>query len=231
MSAISIDALQHRWPGQSTPILSIDNLHINEGDRFFIQGASGSGKSTLLNILAGVLTPSTGQLSILGQNFSQLSASARDQFRADNIGYIFQQFNLLPYLSVIENVLLPCHASKARAQKATDQYGSPSKAAEYALDSLNIPKPLFHTSVMRLSVGQQQRVAAARALIGNPKIIIADEPTSALDQENVGHFMETLQQKCSDIQATLLFVSHDKQLSRFFDQQLSLTAPKQDAAL
>lgn len=222
MNAIHIRSLSHLWPGQSHETLAIEELAIAQGSSFFIHGASGSGKSTLLNILAGVLQVQSGSLQVLGQDFSTMSNAQRDRFRADNIGYIFQQFNLLPYLTVMENVTLPCHASKARTQKAIQQYGSVEEAAEYGLTSLNIPKSLFHTSVMRLSVGQQQRVAAARALIGNPAIIIADEPTSALDQDNIRHFMNTLKQKCSEIKSTLVFVSHDHNLSEFFDSQMTL---------
>ena len=229
MTAISIESLIHTWPGQSHATLDIKELNINAGDTFFIHGASGSGKSTLLNILAGVLSIQSGKLKVLGQNFATMSHAQRDKFRADNIGYIFQQFNLLPYLTVMENVTLPCHASKQRERNAIEQYGSVEEAAHYGLTSLNIPKALFHTSVMRLSVGQQQRVAAARALIGNPSIIIADEPTSALDHDNIQNFMETLKQKCSEINSTLVFVSHDRTLAEFFGQSMTLPSRLQEA--
>ncbi|MES1162446.1 MAG: ATP-binding cassette domain-containing protein, partial [Rhizobacter sp.] len=139
-------------------------------------------------------------------------------FRADHVGYIFQQFNLLPYLSVIDNVLLPCRFSALRAQRA----GVPHRAAESLLARVGLAQALWSRPAAQLSVGQQQRVAAARALIGTPELVIADEPTSALDAPLRDGFMDLLLGECRAAGSTLVFVSHDERLAARFDRRLSL---------
>jgi putative ABC transport system ATP-binding protein len=167
--AIAIEALRYRWPRASMPCIDIGALRIERGDRVFLHGPSGSGKSTLLGLIGGVLAP------------ERLRPAARDRFRADHIGFIFQQFNLVPYLSVMDNVLLPCRFSPRRRANVGAQPRQAQAEAERLLDRLDIDKSLRVRPVIELSVGQQQRVAAARALIGGPELVIADEPTSALD--------------------------------------------------
>jgi putative ABC transport system ATP-binding protein len=216
--AVSIDDLRFGWPG-AADLLRISNLSITTGERVFLRGGSGSGKSTLLGLLSGVHLPRTGSVSILGQSLSSLGASARDRVRGDAIGYIFQMFNLVPYLGVLENTLLPLRFSAARRQRSgTD----PKAAAQQLLTALGLPNDKQHAPVTELSVGQQQRVAAARALLGAPPLILADEPTSALDADHRDQFLELLLAQCRASNAALVFVSHDAALARHFDRQLDM---------
>ena len=220
---IEIENLVFSYAGASGPCLNIPEFHAEAGDRIFIYGPSGSGKSTLLGLLAGVLVANEGTVKILGQDFTDLSQTQRDRQRADHIGFIFQQFNLIPYLSVIDNVLLPCRFSKRRLDQALVSGNSLQAEAERLLSHLDLNASLWGKPVTQLSVGQQQRVAAARALIGKPEIIIADEPTSALDADRQAAFLELLMRECSDANATLLFVSHDRRLAATFNREIDLT--------
>ena len=218
-TVIDIRQLQFSWRNDLPLVLDIDTLSIQRGERVFIKGASGSGKTTLLSLLAGVLTPRQGQLQVLGNNLAQMKAAARDSFRADHIGFVFQMFNLLPYLSVLENVTLPLHFSARRRQRIKH----PMNEAKRLLSHLDLNDPtLLARPVAELSVGQQQRVAAARALIGSPELLIADEPTSALDADRREAFIRLLINECNDSNTTLLFVSHDQALQQHFDHTLSL---------
>lgn len=216
---VELEQVSFTWPGNQTPTLNIDSLSVQEGEHLFIKGPSGCGKSTLLGLLTGIQTINTGKLSVLGEDLVQMSGSQRDTFRANNIGYIFQQFNLLPYLSVIENVTLPCQFSKLRKSKLDKPMVDEAKDL---LNSLHLPSDLMHKPVVELSIGQQQRVAAARALIGKPALIIADEPTSSLDYDNRSAFIELLMDQVKQAQASLLFVSHDPTLESMFDRTLHL---------
>src|SRR5206468_11653583 len=191
---IDVHSLVFRWPSASMPCLAIDSLRIETGERIFLFGPSGSGKSTLLALLAGVLTAQQGKIRVLGTELSSLRG--RDRFRVDHIGFIFQQFNLVPYLSVIQNVLLPCRFSATRAQRATEAHGTPVDAARHLLDAMGLSANLRKRKATDLSVGQQQRVAAARALIGAPELIIADEPTSSLDSDARQAFLGLLRRQC-----------------------------------
>lgn len=153
-----------------------------------------------------------------------MGSGARDRFRVDHTGYIFQQFNLLPFLSVRENVELPCHFSKRRASRAAQRHGSVDTAARTLLAHLGLKDPaLLERRADSLSIGQQQRVAAARALIGQPALVIADEPTSALDADTREAFIKLLFAECREAGASLLFVSHDQSLAPLFDRNLSLS--------
>ena len=217
--AIVIDGLEYRWPAGSF-CLKLPSLAVNPENSLFLQGPSGSGKSTLLNLIGGVLTPQAGRIDLLGQPFSRLPAAQRDAFRADHIGFIFQQFNLIPYLSVLDNVLLPCRFSARRAAQAGDAV----VAATMLLDRLDIAPELHTRPAHALSVGQQQRVAAARALIGKPEILIADEPTSALDAPRQAAFVDLLLAEARANRSALIFVSHDLRLAAHFDGVLELSA-------
>jgi putative ABC transport system ATP-binding protein len=219
-----IDALdlRYRWRGAAFDCLALPSLQVAAGHSLFLYGPSGSGKSTLLGLLAGVLLPRAGQVSLLGTPWASLSGARRDAFRADHVGYIFQQFNLLPYLSVLDNVLLPCRFSGLRRQRACTQAGSPTASAAQLLQQVGLSPALWARPAARLSVGQQQRVAAARALIGQPELVIADEPTSALDTALRDSFMDLLLQQCRDAGSALVFVSHDERLAARFDARLSL---------
>ncbi|MBO0147790.1 ABC transporter ATP-binding protein [Vibrio sp. Vb2424] len=212
------------WPGSTHATIHIPQLHIAQGEHVFIKGPSGCGKSTMLALLTGINTLTSGALSVLNTDLVSLSASQRDKFRADHIGYIFQQFNLLPYLNVLENVLLPCQFSQTRRGRAHSRVPSQTleEQAQALLERLHLPSELHARPVSELSIGQQQRVAAARALIGYPGLVIADEPTSALDHDNRKAFIELLMEQTNQANATLIFVSHDPTLEPLFDRTLNL---------
>ncbi len=189
------------------------------GETVFLHGPSGSGKTTLLGLLAGVLRASAGQVKVLGEDFTTMSNGARDAFRARHLGYVFQMFNLIPYLSVRENILLPIRLESARRARLGTQ--SFDEAVYDVAGQLDIARYL-DTPIGELSVGQQQRVAAARALIGSPEVVIADEPTSALDTDRREQFLELLFRSCEKAHATLVFVSHDHTLMPLFSRIVEL---------
>jgi putative ABC transport system ATP-binding protein len=218
--AIDLENAQFAWPG-GEKLLSIATLKIACGERVFLKGPSGSGKSTLLGLIGGVLQPTQGSVRILGQSLKELSGARRDAFRAAHIGFIFQMFNLLPFLSMIENVALPARFSRQRAARVG---GDVTGEARRLLFALGLHEPeLFERPVTTLSIGQQQRVAAARALLGRPNLVIADEPTSALDAETRLEFLALLKAECAGTGATLLFVSHDTALEGAFDRTLVMS--------
>ncbi len=177
----------------------------------------------MLSLIGAVLSEFKGKISVLGQDMARLSARSKDRFRADNIGFIFQMFNLIPYLSMVENVILPCHFSAKRRQAALDGVDSLDEQARRLLDHLGLRQhELESDKVMEFSVGQQQRVAAARALIGKPELVIADEPTSSLDADTRKKFIELLFEECSAAGSTLVFVSHDSSLGSLFNRRIVL---------
>jgi putative ABC transport system ATP-binding protein len=200
-------------------VIAIDQLSIARGETVFLHGPSGSGKTTLLGLLAGVLQASSGHVKVLGQDFSTMSSGARDAFRARHLGYVFQMFNLIPYLSVRENILLPIRLEAARKARLAPQ--SIDEAVAAIATELDI-KQFLERPIGELSVGQQQRVAAARALIGHPEVVIADEPTSALDTDRREAFLQLLFASCKRANATLVFVSHDHTLMPMFSRIVEL---------
>lgn len=201
-----------------TPVLQIESLVVPAGETVFLHGPSGSGKTTLLGIIAGVLQADRGEALVLGNDLTRLAGSNRDQLRGERLGYIFQMFNLIPYLSALDNITLPCRMNPLRMKRL----GSPLETETRALaDALEI-EPLLNARPGELSVGQQQRVAAARALLGRPDLVVADEPTSALDADRREAFLGLLFKSCREAGATLLFVSHDRSLEGRFDRALSL---------
>jgi len=219
---VNISDLRFAWPGQPM-LLDVKSFTLAAGERLFLRGPSGSGKSTLLGLIAGVLEAEQGQVSVLGNEMTQLSGSRRDQVRADHLGVIFQLFNLVPYLSVAQNVILPCRFSRRRLSEV-NAAGGADQEARRLLAQLGLEDPdLLARNVTDLSVGQQQRVAAARALIGNPSLIIADEPTSALDADTRDRFISLLSEEAKKTNAALLFVSHDGALAELFDRALDLS--------
>ena len=213
-----------RWAPGAQPCLDIPAFEVREGESVFLHGPSGSGKSTLLGLLGGVLVPERGVIRILDAELTHMGSAARDRFRADHVGFVFQQFNLIPYLSVLDNVLLPCRFSARRRMRAEGSGASPLDEARRLLDHLDMHEALRHRPVTQLSVGQQQRAAAARALIGAPEIGIADEPTSSLDAERQEAFLELLLRECEAARTTLLFVSHDLRLARSFSRTAALSS-------
>lgn len=218
---IDIENLAFAWKG-GPQVLNVPSFRLGAGERVFLRGPSGSGKSTLLGLIAGVLAPQQGTIRVLGEDMTSLSASRRDRLRADHVGVIFQMFNLVPYLSVTGNVLLPLRFSPARRKAA----GSDAEAeAHRLLARLGLDdERLLARRVSDLSVGQQQRVAAARALIGAPDLIIADEPTSALDADARDRFIALLSEEVTRSGASLLFVSHDASLAPLFTRAVDLAA-------
>lgn len=209
MNAIEIKDLKFSYG--STAILDIPELNISGGEIAFLFGPSGSGKSTLLELIAGVLQ-GTGKMKVGNQDLSVLSHSELDHYRAENIGYIFQSFNLIPYLSVLENIELPFLFKKGEYSETELQN---------LLRELGLTE-FIHRKVSQLSVGQQQRVAVARALIKKPKIILADEPTSALDYNHREKFLKILFELCRQHKTSVLFVSHDLTMEKLFDRSISL---------
>jgi putative ABC transport system ATP-binding protein len=204
---------------KNSPVLDIENLNVKEGEKLFLYGPSGCGKTTLLSILSGILPAYDGSLKIFNTEFIGLKPSLRDQLRGSEMGYIFQLFNLIPYLNVLDNILLPCKISPLRRKNLSLQELK-EKCVELA-NNLKIGK-ILNKKVTEISIGQQQRVAAARALIGFPKLIIADEPTSSLDADNREQFLKNLFDQCESQNTTLIFVSHDKDLKKFFSNHIYL---------
>ncbi|MDS4070544.1 MAG: ABC transporter ATP-binding protein [Candidatus Competibacter sp.] len=223
--AIAIGGLRFRWRPDRPWVLDIPAFTLARSERLFLAGPSGSGKSTLLALIAGIHRATEGKIAVLGADLTALSGSARDRFRADRLGVIFQMFNLLPYLSVLENVMLPCRFSAARRARAIAIAGSVSAEARRLLAHLGLDDAgLEGRAAAELSVGQQQRVAAARALIGRPDLIVADEPTSALDTDRRLDFVQLLRGECESAGAALLFVGHDRSLAGHFDRVVELPA-------
>lgn len=220
--SIQLEDVRFRWGRDLPPCLELARLQVDTGEKVFLHGPSGSGKSTLIGILSAVLRPESGRVQILGQLLDELGGAARDRFRGDHVGLVFQQFNLVPYLPVLENVLLPCRFAARRRMRALSGGASLEGAAAQLLGCLDIDEALWRRPAGQLSVGQQQRVAACRALIGRPELVIADEPTSALDEGRQEAFLDLLLKQCADHGATLLFCSHDRRLETRFDRVLDL---------
>lgn len=218
---IDIAGLIFRWPRQDAPCLDIPRFTVRKGERIFLQGPSGSGKTTLLNVLGGVLSPEQGQVQLLDDDLAAISPHRRDRLRSDHIGFIFQQFNLLPWMNALDNVLLPCTFSARRMAQATRSHSARAEA-ERLLAHLELAPSDWGRPANRLSVGQQQRVAAARALIGQPELIIADEPTSALDADRQDAFIDLLLRETTAAGSTLVYVSHDGRLAPHFDRRVTM---------
>lgn len=221
-AALAIEGLRFAWPDRPWR-LELPSLVLEAGDRRFLHGPSGTGKSTLLNLIAGTLVPQAGRIEVAGEAMTGVSGPQRDRRRADHLGIVFQQFNLLPFLSLVDNVSLPCRFSKARRVRAVQRFGGLGEAAQHYLAALGLAEEArAGRPVLELSVGQQQRVAAARALIGGPAVVLCDEPTSALDGRNRDQFLDLLFAECEASGAALLFVSHDLGIARRFPHQQAL---------
>lgn len=228
---VEIDRVRFAWKAGQRDILDITRLEIAAGERVFIEGPSGSGKSTLFSLLGGVVSPREGTVRVLQADISQMTPARRDRFRADHIGFVFQMFNLVPYLSMMDNVVLPCRFSHRRFERAQKRSGSPEAEARRLLVRLGLePAELLARPVTELSIGQQQRVAIARALIGAPELIMADEPTSALDEGTRKRFLQVLSEQCDEAGVSLLFASHDTRLGALFDRRISLNELNRNSA-
>ncbi len=219
---IAMSDVRFVWPGRNAFSLAVDSFALPGAKRILLIGPSGSGKSTFLSLICGIVAPQSGQIEILGTDITRLPASARDGFRAEHFGIIFQIFNLLPYGTVIDNVLLPLSFAPNRRKRATAK-GPAEDEAVRLLTRLGLEPNLTRgPTAADLSVGQQQRVAAARALIGAPEVIVADEPTSALDRNRQAAFLDLLFTEVAEAGATLIMVSHEEQLGSRFDRVLRL---------
>ncbi|MDC9724710.1 MAG: ABC transporter ATP-binding protein [Gammaproteobacteria bacterium] len=194
------------------PVLDIPSWSLSKGEQVFVHGPSGGGKSTLLNILSGLLASTEGQVTILGQRLDKMSSRQRDRFRANHIGYVFQQFNLIPYLNAVDNIRLASQFSQTKKVSLVEQ------EIQQLLITLNMAQKDWQTPARNLSIGQQQRIAIARALINKPQLLIADEPTSSLDKVNRDAFMTLLMSIVGDNDISLLFVSHDLSLASYFNR-------------
>ena len=220
---ITLSQVRFRWGRREPLALDLPLFEVAAGERVFVKGPSGSGKTTLLNLLGGVAVPEAGRVAVMGTDLTALSGARRDAFRADHIGFIFQMFNLVPYLSLLENVVLPCRFSAQRRARALARAPSLAEAARELLTLMELEvEGLAGRAVSRLSVGQQQRVAAARALIGVPDLVIADEPTSSLDADARQSFLQVLFREIKAAGSTLVFVSHDDSLRDAFDRTVVL---------
>ena len=215
--ALTLNDVRFRWPGRSSFGLSVPEFRLEQGASVLLLGESGSGKSTLLSLICGIVTADTGRVAVGGTDLSALRAGARDRLRAERIGGIFQQFNLLPYASVSDNILLPLRFAPERRRRA-----APGEA-EALCTALGLPAGITAAAAGRLSVGQQQRVAVARALIGQPPLIVADEPTSALDAATQDAFLGLLFDRIAATGSSLLMVSHDERLGARFDRVVHLS--------
>lgn len=215
---LELSDLKYRWSGRSTFLLAVPQLSLNRGETALLLGQSGSGKSTLLSLISGTIVPYSGSVCIAGQELSKLSGRKLDRFRAENIGVIFQQFNLLPFATVADNIKLPLRFAPERRKRVADTNAEVINLCA----ELDLPKGIEDEKASTLSVGQQQRVAVARALIGHPPLIIADEPTSALDADTQSAFLDVLFEQVAANRTTLLMVSHDARLSSLFDRVIHL---------
>ena len=215
MSAITINQLHFAY--SDTPVLQIESFDMALGERVFLSGPSGCGKSTLLNLLSGTLAQSDPRdsIQVLGQSLQVLTARESDQFRARNMGIVFQQFNLIGYLTVAQNIALSTEFHSCDKRQLLAQI-------PMLLNQLNLPEHILNQTANSLSVGQQQRVAIARAMIHQPKLLIVDEPTSALDEATTDGFMDTLISMSDAAQMSVLFVSHDQRLARYFSRHVAL---------
>src|SRR5436190_4858622 len=219
---IAMSDVRFVWPGRNAFSLAVDSFALPAAKRILLIGPSGSGKSTFLSLICGIVAPQSGRIEILGTDITRLPASARDGFRAEHFGIIFQIFNLLPYGTVIDNVLLPLSFAPGRRKRATAK-GSAEDEAVRLLTRLGLEPHLTRGhSAANLSVGQQQRVAAARALIGAPELIVADEPTSALDRNRQQAFLDLLFADVAAAGASLIMVSHEEELGKHFDRVVRL---------
>lgn len=219
---VALEGVRFAWPGRNPFALTIAAFSAMAGERLLLLGPSGSGKSTFLSLLCGILKPQAGTIRILGTDIAALSPAARDRFRAEHFGIIFQMFNLLPYGSIVDNVVLPLQFARGRRARAIEAGGIGSEATRL-LGRLGLDADIIEgRSAANLSVGQQQRVAAARALIGRPDIIIADEPTSALDRNRQQSFLDLLFAETRAAGATLIMVSHDETFISRFDRVVRL---------
>lgn len=207
---LTTSKLTYRYAGQAD--MAFPDIACQRGEHWLLLGQSGSGKTTLLHLLGGLLSPKSGAVMVGGTDLASLSGGARDRFRGQRVGIIFQQSHFVRALTVEENLLL----AQQLAGLAPDR-----KRARNLLDQLNVGHKT-HSKPDQLSVGEQQRVAIARAVINQPAVILADEPTSALDDSNCDEVLQLLQTEANAVEAALLIVTHDGRLKNKFSNSIQL---------
>ena len=202
----------HLPGGESLPVLDIESFSMAAGQQCALEGQSGSGKSTLLHVISGIMRPDQGKVVIDGVDLMRLSEARRDRIRADRLGLVFQQFNLLPGFTALENVLVAMSFSSARVdrQRAID-----------LLTSVRLEDRMHHKPA-ELSIGQQQRVAVARALANRPRVILADEPTASIDPAHQQQVVDLLKDTCAQYEVALLVVTHAPEVAGQFSTRLRL---------
>lgn len=215
---LDLNDVRFRWPGRTSFELHVPHLTLARGETVLLLGESGSGKSTLLSLICGTIVAQSGIVRVAGTDISSMSPGKRDRFRAEQIGLIFQQFNLLPFASVQDNILLPLRFAPHRSKRVA----SHKDEAHRLCRDLGLPRDVMNNRAGTLSVGQQQRVAAARALIGTPPLIVADEPTSSLDASTQVAFLDVLFAQSRAHNTTVLMVSHDARLADQFDRVIHM---------
>jgi putative ABC transport system ATP-binding protein len=206
--AVAVNNLEFAYQ-DDRPVLRIESFTMGAGQHCFIQGASGSGKSTFLGLLSGMLLPRKGEVWIKGRNIVSMTASQRDRFRGCSIGYLAQMFNLIPYLSARDNICLPLSLHRTSLNSARN------KRLQELVEILDMSSFLDRPA-RELSVGQQQRVAAARAFILEPALVIADEPTSSLDEKQKNNLVQCLMDMAERRSISLVVASHDSDLRKYF---------------
>ena len=227
VAALELQNIEFSWPQQAKPLFAIAELTLQQGETLFIGGPSGCGKTSLLSLITGIQVAQHGTCRVLGTTMNQLSPSDRDLFRGEHLGLIFQQFNLLPFLTVQENIELPSKLFDRRFKKSTELFGSVQAHVDRLCDALHLEPALRHRRANLLSVGEQQRVAAARALLGCPSLIVADEPTSALDEDNKIDFLNLLLSTANAQKTSVITVSHDMRIASNFDRVFLM--PRQES--
>lgn len=200
--------------------LHIAAFSLAAGERVLLLGPSGSGKSTMLNLLSGVLRPTRGDIILATQNLCAMSLWRLDSFRGEHIGLIHQTFNLVPWLSAAQNIALGLAFSPQRKARL---HRSVEAEVPHLLSAVGLAPEVFADQMAaNLSIGQQQRVGAARALIGQPELILADEPTSALDPDTTADFMRLLTGSLDPQRQALIMVSHDHRLAPYFTRTVNM---------
>jgi ABC-type lipoprotein export system ATPase subunit len=206
--------------GSTLPILNVPRFAVAAGEQLALVGGSGSGKTTLLHIIAGITRPDAGRVEIDGTDITRLNEAARDLFRANKLGYIFQTFNLLAGFTALENVLLGMSFCGRKPDEAR---------ARQLLERVGLGKRFDHKPAM-LSVGEQQRTAVARALVNRPKVLLADEPTASIDSRHQQQVLDLIRETCREENVALVLVTHAPTVSEQFPRVERLEELNQLAA-